>query len=58
MTDLRVGERTPNFAFSHSWESRPGGIWILRSKFSSKIDQAMTEVDVLFSVDAVDPRPQ
>ena len=31
---------------------------MLRSKFSGKIDQAVTEVDVLFGVDAVDPRPQ
>lgn len=42
----------------HSWESRPGGIWVLRSQFSGKIEQAVTEVDVLFGVDAVDPRPQ
>ena len=31
---------------------------MLRSKFSGKVDQAVTEVDVLFGVDAVDPRPQ
>jgi hypothetical protein len=31
---------------------------VLRSKFSGKIDQAVTEVDVLFGTDAVDPRPQ
>ena len=31
---------------------------MLRSKFSGKIDQAVTEVDVLFGMDAVDPRPQ
>jgi hypothetical protein len=54
--DIRVGEPPPNVG--HSWESRPGGIWVLRSKFSGKIDQAVTEVDVLFGVDAVDPRPQ
>jgi len=28
------------------------------SKFSGKIDQAVTDVDVLFGVDSVDPRQQ
>jgi len=54
--DIRAGE--PYQSSDHSWESRPGGIWVLRRKFSGKIDQAVTEVDVLFGVDAVDPRPQ
>ena len=31
-------------------ESRCGGIWILRSELSSKIDQALTEADILFDV--------
>lgn len=56
--DIRVGMAPPpNPGSYHTWESRPGGIWMLRSKFSGKIDQAVTEVDVLFGVD-VDPRPQ
>lgn len=58
VTDIKVGEPPPNLCLDHSWESRPGGIWVLRSKFSGKIEQAVTEVDVLFGVDAVDPRPQ
>ncbi|KAK2805976.1 hypothetical protein FQN50_005991 [Emmonsiellopsis sp. PD_5] len=59
VADIRVGEPPPpNPSPGHSWESRPGGIWVLRSKFSGKIDQAVTEVDVLFGIDAVDPRPQ
>ena len=58
VTDIRVRKLPPNPSLDLSWESRPGGIWILRSKFSGKIDQAVTEVDVLFGVDAVDPRPQ
>jgi hypothetical protein len=53
VTGIRVGGSHPN-----PWESRPGGLWVLRSKFSGKIDQAVTEVDVLFGKDAVDPRPQ
>lgn len=56
--DIRVGEPPADSSLDHSWESRPGGIWVLRSKFSGKVDQAVTEVDVLFGVDAVDPRPQ
>ena len=54
VTDIRVGE--PNPSSDHSWESRPSGIWVLRSKFSGKINYAIIEVDVLFSIDTVDPR--
>ena len=56
--DIRVGDIPPNPSSGNVWESRPGGIWVLRSKFSGVIDQAVTEVDVLFGLDAVDPRPQ
>jgi hypothetical protein len=56
VTDIRVGERPPSS--DHLWESRPCGIWVLRGKFSGKIGQVVTEVDVLFGADAVDPRPQ
>jgi hypothetical protein len=58
VTDIRVCETPPDPSSDHSWEGRPGGIWVLRSKFSGKVDSAVTEVDVLFGVDAVDPRPQ
>lgn len=59
VVDIRVGlAPPPNPSSDHTWESGPGGIWMLRSKFSGKIDQTVTEVDVLFGVDAVDPRPQ
>ncbi|KAK4636202.1 Phosphatase DCR2 [Fulvia fulva] len=42
-----------------SWESRPGGIFILRSskRHDSDTDKAITALDVLFGPDAVDPRP-
>ena len=40
--DIRVGELKPSS--DHSWESRSDGIWVLRSKFSDKIDEAVTEV--------------
>lgn len=53
--DITVGEPPPESG--HSWERRPHGIWVLRSKFGGKIGQAVTAVDVLFGIDAVDPRP-
>ncbi len=58
VTDIRVGERPLNPGLGHVWKSRPGGIWVLRRKFSGSIDRAVTEVDILFGTDAVDPRPQ
>lgn len=41
------------------WESRSGGIWILRSakRQDSDSQQVVTAVDVLYGADAVDPRP-
>ena len=56
--DIKIGEPPPNPSSDSSWESRPGGIWVLRGKFSGRLDQAVTEVDVLFGTDVVDPRPQ
>lgn len=50
--DIRVGEPPHS---DHSWEPRTCGIWLKRKKFCG-IDQAVTEVDVLFGSDAVDPR--
>ncbi|KAI5241616.1 Metallo-dependent phosphatase [Aureobasidium subglaciale] len=58
VADIGVGEAPPNSSSSSQWESRPGGIWVLRRKFSAKNDRPVTEVDVLFGPDAVDPRPQ
>ncbi|KAK6405097.1 hypothetical protein LTR95_018808, partial [Oleoguttula sp. CCFEE 5521] len=54
--DPGVGEKGQG---SEKWESRPGGIWILRSskRHDSDSDKAITSVDVLFGPDAVDPRP-
>ncbi|KAE8441079.1 hypothetical protein EG329_005908 [Mollisiaceae sp. DMI_Dod_QoI] len=58
VTDIRVGEPHPSADSDNSWESRPGGIWLLRSNYTGDIHRAVTELDVLFGVDAVDPRPQ
>ena len=54
--DPGVGEKDQHVA---RWESRPGGLWLLRSngRHDSDSDRAITSVDVLFGADAVDPRP-
>lgn len=57
VVDIKIGELAPNPSSGHSWESRPGGIWVLRSNFSGRIDHDVTEIGVLFGTDAVDPRP-
>ncbi|KAI7908825.1 hypothetical protein M9X92_011974 [Pyricularia oryzae] len=54
--DIIVGDPPQNS--KSSWERRPGGIWVLRGEFNGKIDDFVTEVDVLFGMDAVDPRPE
>jgi hypothetical protein len=56
--DVIVSELPPSTSFGRPWESQPGGIWVLKSKFSGAINQAVIEVDVRFGVDTVDPRPQ
>jgi hypothetical protein len=56
--DIRVGQPHPGADSDNSWESRPSGIWVLRRSYSGDIGQAVTELDVLFGIDAVDPRPQ
>ena len=62
VTEVRVGELHPSAGScsdkESSWESRPCGIWVLRSPYIGDRHQAVTAVDVLFGVDAVDPRPQ
>ncbi|KAF4547288.1 Calcineurin-like phosphoesterase-like protein 9 [Elsinoe fawcettii] len=58
VTDIQVGERPHSDSASHEWESRAGGIWVLRSQSPGDIDRAVTDVEVLFGRDAVDPRPR
>lgn len=57
VVDISVGEQPPTSS-DRSWERRDCGIWVLRREFSGKTGQAVTEVEVLFGVDAVDPRPR
>jgi hypothetical protein len=56
--DISVGAAPPNYSSCGRWEKRPGGIWVLKGQFSGRIDQTVTQVDVLFGTDAVEPRPQ
>jgi hypothetical protein len=60
--DVRVSRLDPSKGEkgdeAEKWESRPGGIWLKRSggRHVSDTNKAVTSVDVLFGVDAVDPR--
>ena len=56
--DVIVEEQHPHPGSDESWEVRPGGLRVLRSRYTSNIHQAITDIDVLFGIDAVDPRPQ
>lgn len=60
--DVRVGKLDPAIGEKEKgnerWESRPGGVWILRSSKQHQrgSSRAITAVDVLFGPDAVEPR--
>lgn len=62
MIDLRISRNDPKgLEDSHKgdkWESRPGGIWILRSSKhkDAESSKAITGIDVLYGPDAVEPR--
>lgn len=58
VTDVKVGEQPFSAGSDNQWESRPYGIWIRRSNYTGDSHQAVTGVDVLFGIDAVDPRHQ
>ncbi|KIW21819.1 hypothetical protein, variant, partial [Cladophialophora immunda] len=58
IVDIAVGESPSNCQPGRSWEGRPCGIWLLRSKYPGQKDRAVTAVDILFGIDAVDPRPR
>ncbi|KAK2738766.1 hypothetical protein FQN57_006934 [Myotisia sp. PD_48] len=57
LVDLKVGRFNPGAGTDTKWESRPGGIWVLRAQHSTDSRKPITSVDVLFGPDAVDPRP-
>lgn len=61
--DVRVGKLNPSDSTKEQaeakWESRPAGLWILRSAklHASDSKDAVTAVDVLFGDDAYEVRP-
>ncbi|KAI9164045.1 Phosphatase DCR2 [Paramyrothecium foliicola] len=58
VSDIRIGHQDPSSDSDGPWESRPGGIWVLKSGYTGDIHRTVTGVDILFGADAVDPRPQ
>ena len=60
VVDVRVGRMALEGAEKgEEWESRPGGLYVLRSsrRHASDSEKVVTAIDVLFGADAVDPRP-
>jgi hypothetical protein len=58
VTDVRVGEPPSATDVKDGWESRPAGLWLRRSNYTSNIQHVVTGIDVFFGVDAIDPRLQ
>ncbi|KPI35614.1 Phosphatase DCR2 [Cyphellophora attinorum] len=58
ITDIRIGERPGDVDAGPEWESRPAGIWLQRNPIEDDVCRAVTDIDVLFGSDAVDPRPR
>ncbi|KAF2162982.1 hypothetical protein M409DRAFT_26831 [Zasmidium cellare ATCC 36951] len=51
---VAVADSNPGWA----WEQRPLGVWILRREVGQSTSESfVTELDVLYGTDAVDPRP-
>ena len=61
--DVRIARQNPAKADPEQegakWESRTGGLWILRSNspYAGDSSKAISAVDVLYGADAADPRP-
>lgn len=63
VVDVRISRLDPGVGEGgqqhERWESRPGGIWLLKSskRHDSDSGRAVTGVDILFGPDAAEPRP-
>lgn len=60
VVDLKMGRLNPGAGTDNNWESRPGGIWLLRSESlhsGGDRHRPITSVDVVFGPDAIEPRP-
>lgn len=58
VTNVSIGKPHPSDGGDQLWESRPGGVWVTRSNYTGTGTQALRDVDVLFGIDAIEPRPQ
>ena len=58
VTNVSIGNPRPCDGSDQRWESRPGGIWVVRSNYTRTDNQTLQDIDVLFGIDAVEPRPQ
>lgn len=56
--DIRISDDVPDTCPDKLWESRSGGVWLLKGRYNGDSNQAVTAVDLLFGADAVDPRPK
>ena len=56
VAEIRVGNAEHSDLSSSQWESRPHGLRIRKENYTGLDQEVITEVDVLFGSDAVDPR--
>ncbi|KAF2969629.1 hypothetical protein GQX73_g3882 [Xylaria multiplex] len=57
VTQVRIDERSSIDDPNSEWEGRPAGVWVQRRKYTEN-DLAVIDLDILFGIDAVDPRPR
>jgi hypothetical protein len=58
VTDVRIGKPPSSTDGIDEWESRLAGLWVRRSNYNRDIRDVVTGIDILFGVDAIDPRLQ
>ena len=63
VVDVKISRKDPSSGHKgpekQKWEARPSGLWLRRSskRHASDSQTVISDVDVLFGPDAVDPRP-
>lgn len=58
ITSIETDKPVTRSILSSRWAVRPGGIGLRRTKYVGNNHELVTNVDVLFGSDAVDPRPE
>lgn len=58
VTNISIGGPPSATDSPDTWEKRPAGLWVQRKYYTVEIGELVTNIDVLFGMDAVDPRPQ